>query len=549
MNKNDELFSGTGIESIGFYAPRHFIDLEELAVKRGVDPDKFKIGLMLNEMRIPQLDEDIIAMGTKAGHYALMRGNINPNDIDAVFVGTETMTYAVKSVSTIFSQLLGISDNSITQDVTNACASGTLAILNAIALVDREIINKALVICADISSYELKSPSEPTQGAGAIALVISKSPRIARFSKKFGKVSGNVTDFFRVPSEKNAQVFGKYSVKSYLNFQLKAYDDLMENQIGEEFYSNYYTFHAPFSKLPVKCMQQIIENRWIKDIKTLFDTELKDLTLNFFQKFQGFFQNILQKTFTLPEYIYLKLKESGLSSQKMEGLSRWIQNHFQKKLLPQLRVPSHFGNMYSASVWAQILYILEQFAKPEETIYFGSYGSGATCISGLLKVQKGVHEVLNKGPRMSEFIEDRKVKLSIEEYEQIKKGSLSPEIAIGKIKEHAQNEDRGFTLHFCDKGCIIPPIEGLNHCPRGHEGFHTKFFPLYATLESKPIVRVVEDMSFLNEDYIRVNPQAHKGSTLEYEVRRIGVMNEDKEHNMHGILNWVPTYNLTNKIY
>lgn len=549
MNQNEKLFSNTGIDSIGFYTPRLFVDLEELAIKRDVDPDKFRIGLMLKEMRIPELDEDIIAMGTKAGHYALMRGNIPPSEIDAVFVGTETMTYAVKSASNIFSQLLGISTNSITQDVTNACASGTLAILNAIALVDREIINKALVICADISSYELESPSEPTQGAGAIALVISKNPRIAKFSKRFGKVSGNINDFFRVANEKNAQVFGKYSVKSYLNFQLKAYDDLMSNQIGDDFYTNYYTFHAPFSKLPVKCMRQIIEKRWIRDFNALLDTQLKDITFNFFQKFESFFHNILQKSFTLPEYIYLKLKENGLSSRKMEGLSRWIQNNFQKKLLPQLRVPSHFGNMYSASVWAQILYILENFAKPEETIYFGSYGSGATCISGLLKVQQEARNVLQNGPRLSDFIDNRKVKLSIQEYEKLKKGRLEPKIAIGKIKEHKRNGDRGFTLHFCDKGCIIPPIDGLDHCPRGHKGFHTKFFPLYAKLKTKPVIRVVEDMSFLNEDYIRVKENAHKGNLMEYEVRRIGVMNEDEKNNMHGILNWVPTYYPTDRIY
>ena len=42
--------------------------------------------------------------------------------------------------------------------------------------------------------------------------------------------------------------------------------------------------------------------------------------------------------------------------------------------------PMYFGNMYNAAVWAQIVYILENYARTNDTIYFGSYGSGATCI-------------------------------------------------------------------------------------------------------------------------------------------------------------------------
>ena len=179
MMGNEYLFTNIGIDSIGFHAPKLYVDLEELAIKRNVDPNKYKKGLLVKEMRFPEVDEDIISMGLKAGHNALLRGNINPKEIDAIFVGTETMTYAVKSASNIFAELLGISKNSITQDIYNACAAGTLAILNAIALIEKDIISKALVISADISSYSLGSASEPTQGSGAIAFVILQRRTVA----------------------------------------------------------------------------------------------------------------------------------------------------------------------------------------------------------------------------------------------------------------------------------------------------------------------------------------------------------------------------------
>ncbi len=254
-----QFFKTIGIESFGFYTPRYSLDIEELARLRQVDPKKFTDGLLLREMRIPEVGEDIITMSLKASQNALLRGNINPKQIDAIFVGTETVTYAVKSVSNILAEILGVSVNSITQDIYNACAGATLALLNAVGLIESGVIKKALVIAADISSYKLGSPGESTQGAGASAIIISANPRIAQFSKKFGKYSGNVNDFFRAVGDTDAQVFGKYSIESYLKFQMGAFDDLVHN-LGE-FHANFYAFHAPFSKLPLKIMQNLLVER------------------------------------------------------------------------------------------------------------------------------------------------------------------------------------------------------------------------------------------------------------------------------------------------
>ena len=116
MISNKYLFSNIDIDSVGFHAPKTYIKLDDLAKKRKVDPNKFRKGLMAHEMRVPEVNEDIISLGLKAGYQALTKGGINPKSIDALFVGTETITYAVKSVSNIFAELLEISPNSITQD-------------------------------------------------------------------------------------------------------------------------------------------------------------------------------------------------------------------------------------------------------------------------------------------------------------------------------------------------------------------------------------------------------------------------------------------------
>ncbi|MBD3229623.1 MAG: hypothetical protein GF329_15690 [Candidatus Lokiarchaeota archaeon] len=532
---NDEyLFSNIGIDSIGFYTPRLYLNLNELALRRNVDPDKYRKGLLLNEMRLPDIGEDIVSMGLKAGYNALIRGNINPKTIDAIFVGTETMTYAVKSVSNILGELLGISINSITQDTYNACAAATLAIINAIALIEKNVINRALIIGADISYYELGSPAEPTQGAGAIALVISKNPRIATFSKKFGKISGNVNDFFRPAHCQEAQVFGKYSIDSYLNFQLGAYDDL--TSVLGNFTANYYIFHAPYSKLALKCMQQIILKRWINNIDGLLKIRSYSSRRSIYKKIDSIMQNLS----IIPNFILNKLKEKGFSLSKIDAVKDKIFKLIRNKALPQLRVPMQFGNMYSASVWSQIFYIIENYASINDTIYFGSYGSGATCLSGLLKVQPRFKEVIEKSPKIDDYF-NIKIKKSVTEYEEMRKGLIVPEFSVGYIKEHEKNNGRGFTLTFCDEGCIIPPIKGLNYCPRGHSGFHKKFFPLLAELSSEPIRISNNDLSYLKKDKVRILGYPQKGRLLEYDLRRVDTP-EDKNSEVKGLLSWAPTY-------
>jgi len=537
MMGNEYLFGQVGIDSIGFHVPRHYLDIKDLAIERNVDPNKFKKGLLLKEMRLPEVDEDVISLGLKAGYNALQRGGINPKDIDAVFVGTETVTYSAKSVSNIFAELLGVAKNCLTQDIYNACAGGTLAVLNAIALIEKDIISKALVISADISSYELGSPAEPTQGSGAIALVITKNPRIATFSKQFGKISGSVNDFFRCEDSKNAQVYGKLSTDTYLNFQLRAYDDLVNN-VGN-FFADFYAFHAPFAKMATKCMQQIIEKRIMHNINDLLIDSKRDIVTKIFSQLDSFMQNIS----VLPEYVYLKLKEKGFSSDKLEKISNWVISSVKGRVLPQLRVPMHFGNMYNASVWTQIAFILEQNAQENDTIYFGSYGSGATCISGLLKVKPEFKEVLDNGPKINDYIDDKK-QVSVKDYEAWKNGESNPQIVLGRILEHENNGNRGFMLHFCDEGCIIPNLKGLNYCPKGHSGYHTRFFPLFAVLDSNQLINVDKiNPSFLKDGYVRVGDDVKPGSILEYEMRRIENQEERKSPNdVIGLLNWSPIY-------
>ncbi|QEE15389.1 hydroxymethylglutaryl-CoA synthase family protein [Promethearchaeum syntrophicum] len=533
MERNDLFSSNIGIDSIGFYSPHLFLSLKELANARKINPKKYKFGLMANEMRIPNTfaGEDSISLGLKAGYNAILRGNINPKEIDALFVGSESYPYAVKSISNIYKDLLGVSKNCFTQDVSNACAAASMAILNAIAMIEAGIIKKALVIAVDISIYDLYSPGEPTQGAGAVALILSRNPRIAIFSNTFGKVSANINDFFRPEGDRTAQVFSHYSVDAYLNFQIEAYDDLI-SQTGE-ISADYYLFHAPYAKLPLKLMQKLIAERWIGRIEDLI-TQTSKKKIEF--KEVPYF-NDLDNDFLLSKDIKSKLDSKNFPKEKRKEIEEWIIRKIKNTSLPPLQVPALFGNMYSSAIWAEFMYLVENFAQVNDTIYFGSYGSGSTCISGLLKIQPNFKTVLSNPLNLKEYL-DNKIQITVQEYEKLHENEISSNLQWGKIV--SSNKECAFSLNYCNEGCILSQYNGLNYCPKGHSGSNLIEFPLTGTLtEIKPYSN---DLSPLMDGFILIKNKPIIGSTMEFELRRWKTHKLDPPNSPKGLLNWMPIY-------
>ncbi len=534
-NSIDDIFSNVGIDSIGFYSPNFYLNLEELAKIRDVNPDKYKFGLMANEMRFSDYGEDCISIGLKAAYNSLLRGNINVKEIDAVFVGTEASIYSVKSISNIFKDLLGIPKHCITQDISNACAAGTLSIMNAIGMIESGIINKALIISVDISKYDLKSPGEPTQGAGALAMIISRNPRIAVFGKHFGKISGNINDFFIPNGEDNAQVFGQYSVQTYLKMQLESYDNLID-QIGK-YYADYYIFHSPYSKLPLKLMQKLIALRALDNIDVIMKHKYNE---SFYLDEVPYF-NTLSKDFLINEEIKNKLNSLNLSPNKRKIVENWIYNKIRNTFLPPLQVSSTFGNLYSASIWTEFMYVIENCVQANDTIYFGSYGSGAISVSGLLKIQPKFMEVLSNSMKLSYFMQNKTQK-TVEEYENLKNKTEDNEKYIWvKMTPIHEKQKFGFNLRYCNEGCNLTLLNGLNNCPKGHNGNKLIFFPILGKANIKK--KFIEgDISPLFDGYVLMynNPDHNSTNLVEFEMRR---WKNTKESNpKHGLLNWIPIY-------
>nr|MDO8115272.1 hydroxymethylglutaryl-CoA synthase [Candidatus Sigynarchaeota archaeon] len=525
---SDDFFLNVGIDAIGFYAPKNRLSLDDLAKKRGIAPEKYRQGLLAEEFAVPEYGEDIISMAIMAAKNAITRGNINSKEIEAIFVGSESLPYAVKSVASILSAFLDVHENAFTGDTLHACAGATLGLLNAVGLINSGIIKKALVIGTDISKYPLGSPGEPTQGAGAAAMIISKDPRIARIGSKFGKVSGHVDDFFRTLYSENAEVFGQYSTMAYLNYVLKAYDDF-KYQAGP-FLADYYVFHAPFGKMPVKSFQRIMFERWFDNpvkLKAMLD---KSKERAFTQKERDL---ILSGKEELHPSTIKTLQEWKFTDEEICGLNYFYKDWLALKLMPCLDVPMRFGNCYSASLWAQLFHLMETRVKENDTIYFTSYGSGATAISGMFKMEPGFKKLVAEGPTVLDYIR-KKSRIPVEQYEMYKRDLLPAFLHTGHVLAAPENK-YSLDIMECDYGCILPVQSELQHCPSGHPGVHKRSFPMLGIVAKIDEVDV-EIKDHVCGDCVYLLGDVKAGNNVELSIRRLKVDENS------GLIHWYPTY-------
>jgi len=258
-----------GIEQLAVYVPPYVLSLDDLAAARGVPPEKFREGLGVREMAIAPPCEDVVTLAASAGARALRAARVDPGDIGMLLVATETGVDHAKPVSIFVHELLGIGRQCRVYELKHACYAGTAALMSAADWVRAGGTRprRALVIAADIARYAIGSPGEPTQGAGAVAMVIGREPWSLVLGEESGTYAGNVYDFWRPLGRREALVDGKYSVECYLEAlagAFRAYRTLERPALGaDEPLSGRlarFLYHTPFPKMAHKAHRRIVED-------------------------------------------------------------------------------------------------------------------------------------------------------------------------------------------------------------------------------------------------------------------------------------------------
>ena len=124
-------FRPVGIVGYGAYVPRYRLPGREISRVWTDGNSKSPV----REKAVPGLDEDTATMSIEAARNALARAAIDPQEIRAVWVGSESHPYAVKPTGTIVAEAIGATPGVLAADWQFACKAGTEAMQAGIGFV------------------------------------------------------------------------------------------------------------------------------------------------------------------------------------------------------------------------------------------------------------------------------------------------------------------------------------------------------------------------------------------------------------------------------
>lgn len=244
-----------GIDAISFYTSHYYLDLRELAKKRGTDPDKYTLGLGQEKMAISAPDEDIVTLAANAAAQVLK--DVNVDEVNNLFFATESSIDQAKAAGTYVHRLLNLPSNCRVVELKQACYAATCALQMACALVAQNPSKKVLIIASDIARYGLNTTGESSQGCGACAMIISQDPRILAIEPGSGLFSEDVMDFWRPNYSDEAFVDGKYSSMVFLRALEASFNDYSAHTNKNYSQIDYFLFHAPVPKLVEKALKYL----------------------------------------------------------------------------------------------------------------------------------------------------------------------------------------------------------------------------------------------------------------------------------------------------
>ncbi len=271
-------YQSTGISDIQVYVPEPMLPLGALVAGRVKQTPRLERHLQRalrvtgqRAMRFPSPREDTVTMAAAAAHR-LLAGNprIDLTAVRHLAVGTESGVDHSKPVSAYVAGLLREAGLQLpttlsSVQVQHACAAGTLSLLSVAAqlAVGGRHDETGVVVCSDVARYKTHTTAEVTQGAGAVSLLVERSPKLVELDlETTGYYASDVDDFFRPIGSTTAQVKGTYSMQCYtesLRLALLDHCERSGRQPEEVLLdTDYFVLHAPFRNMPEAAMVELL---------------------------------------------------------------------------------------------------------------------------------------------------------------------------------------------------------------------------------------------------------------------------------------------------
>jgi len=238
-----------GIVGYGAYIPRLRIKASTIAGVWSADPE-MKNSLN-SEKTVPNMDEDCATMAVEASRMALKRAGINPADIGAVYVGSESHPYVVKSTSSIIGEAVGATPEMMAADLEFACKAGTSAMQIVTSHVLSGKINYGLAGGSDTAQGRPGDALEYTAAAGSAMFIIGNKNALATIDETFSFIT-DTPDFWRREAEEFPRHGGRFTGEpAYFNHTIGATKGILEKTGTTVKDYDYFVFHQPNAKFPL----------------------------------------------------------------------------------------------------------------------------------------------------------------------------------------------------------------------------------------------------------------------------------------------------------
>ena len=267
-----------GISGFAAYVPPYRVSLQDWCRWTGAPWDKTR-AVVGHSFRMRGPRQSIYTMAGTAAMRLIEQYGIDPDRIGFLGLGTESSTD--NSAGAVI--VKGMLDDGLrarglppvnryceVPEIKHACLGGIYALkyaLRYLALTDDD--RCAIVISADIAEYARGSSGEPTQGAGAVAMLLERDPKLLSVKLScIGSASSYRAVDFRKPVLRNLirnqlnrhfqdlPVFnGKYSTTCYLDETLHALADMLRrlNVTPPAYYHGLGAvfMHRPYHRMPL----------------------------------------------------------------------------------------------------------------------------------------------------------------------------------------------------------------------------------------------------------------------------------------------------------
>jgi hydroxymethylglutaryl-CoA synthase len=272
-----------GLSGMSLFLPKYRVRLEDWCGWTGNDWNKIQ-AVVGRSFRILGPQQNVYTMAANAVLKLIRDHDVDPTRVGSLALGTESSTdnaagaVIVRGMVDMALERLGMPRLSRSLEVPefkHACLGGVYALKNALRFARTDGKDRqAIVVAADVAEYERGTTGEPTQGAGAVAMLVEPKPKLLEvdldgsgsasayrgpdFRKPFAR---HFVDGYASATERIADfpIFsGKYSTFAYVDEVVQAVEDMLSHQsvTAGKYYRSVRAlfFHRPYKMMPVQAM-------------------------------------------------------------------------------------------------------------------------------------------------------------------------------------------------------------------------------------------------------------------------------------------------------